>query len=113
MSEIKFPKNFYWGSATSSHQVEGGNFNDWTEWEKKNAERLAKKAKSYWPKWQQEKFPEMFEPANYISGRSCDHYHLYEKDFDIAKSLGHNVHRFSIEWSRIDVAIRFTSSYGI
>jgi beta-glucosidase len=88
--------------ATSSHQVEGGNFNDWTEWEKKNAERLAKKARRHWKKWQQEKFPEMFEPKNYISGQACDHYHLYEKDFDIAKSLGHNAHRFSIEWSRIE-----------
>ncbi|KKQ40563.1 MAG: glycoside hydrolase family 1, partial [Candidatus Moranbacteria bacterium GW2011_GWF2_37_7] len=34
---FKFPKNFYWGSATSAHQVEGGNHNDWSEWEKENA----------------------------------------------------------------------------
>jgi len=99
---LKFPKNFYWGSATSAHQVEGGNHNDWSEWEKKNAERLAKEAKEKWQPWQQEKFPEMFNPENYISGRACDHYHLYEQDFDIAKKLGHNAHRFSIEWSRIE-----------
>jgi len=102
--KLKFPPGFLWGAATSAHQVEGGNFNDWTEWEKKNAERLAKKARGYWQKWQQEKFPEMFEPANYISGRAADHYHLYEKDFDIAKSLSHNAHRFSIEWSRLEPA---------
>jgi beta-glucosidase len=99
---LKFPKNFYWGAATSAHQVEGVNFNDWTEWEKKNAERLAEKAKGYWQKWQQEKFPEMFRPENYISGRACDHYHRFQEDFDIAKSLNHNAHRFSIEWSRIE-----------
>ena len=26
-NKIKFPKNFLWGSATSAHQVEGGNYN--------------------------------------------------------------------------------------
>jgi len=99
---LKFPKNFYWGAATSAHQVEGGNHNDWSEWEKANAERLAKEAKEKWEPWQQEKFPEMFKPENYISGRSCDHYHLYKQDFDIAKSLGQNAHHFSIEWSRME-----------
>ncbi len=99
---MKFPDGFFWGAATSSHQVDGNNHNDWTEWEKENAERLAKEAKNYWQKWQQEKFPEMFEPENYISGRACDHYNRYKEDFDIAKSLSHNAHRFSIEWSRIE-----------
>lgn len=99
---LKFPKGFLWGAATSSHQVEGGNKNNWSEWEEKNAERLAKEAKDKWQKWQQEKFPEMFDPQNYISGRACDHYNRYEEDFDLAKSGGHNAHRFSIEWSRIE-----------
>lgn len=35
-------------------------------------------------------------------GRACDHYNRYEEDFDIARSLSHNAHRFSIEWSRIE-----------
>lgn len=99
---LKFPDGFYWGAATSSHQVEGNNHNDWSQWEKENAQRLAKEAKNYWQKWQREKFPEMFEPENYISGKACDHYNRYEEDFDIAKSLGHNAHRFSIEWSRVE-----------
>src|SRR3989344_5295476 len=100
----RFPENFYWGSATSAHQVEGGNRNDWTEWEKANADRLAKEAErkfGYLPNW-----PEIKEqaqnPKNYISGRACEHYNRYEEDFDIAKSLRHNAHRFSIEWSRIE-----------
>jgi len=99
---LKFPEGFLWGAATSAHQVEGGNHNDWSEWEKKNAEYLARGAKNKWQKWQQEKFPEMFDPVNYISGKTADHYNLYEGDFDIAKSLGHNAHRLSIEWSRIE-----------
>jgi len=102
MAKYQFPKGFLWGSATSAHQVEGGLLNDWTEWEKENAERLAKEARSYWQKWQQEKFPEMFDPKNYISGQAADHYNRYEEDFDIAKSIGHNAHRFSIEWSRVE-----------
>ena len=69
---MKFPNNFLWGAATSAHQVEGGNVNDWSEWKKGDA------------------------------GRTCDHYHRFEQDFDLAKSLGHNAHHFSIEWSRIE-----------
>ncbi len=72
-----FPKNFYWGAATASFQVEG--YNENTDW--------AKAAK---------------EGRVPMAGRLADHYHLYEQDFDIAKELGHNAHRFSIEWARIE-----------
>lgn len=72
-----FPKNFYWGAATASYQVEGWNENtDWAQ-----AARDGK------------------VPS---AGRLADHYHRYEEDFDIAKELGHNAHRFSIEWARIE-----------
>lgn len=101
-TKLQFPRGFLWGAATSSHQVEGGNFNNWSEWEKKNAERLAKEAGKKWQDWQQKRFPEMFDPQNYISGRACDHYNRFEEDFDLAKAGGHNAHRFSIEWSRIE-----------
>ena len=100
--KLEFPAGFLWGAATSAHQVEGGTSNDWTEWEKNNAERLAKEVTGKWQTWQQEKFPEMFDPQNYISHQACDHYHRYAEDFDLAKTLGHNAHRFSIEWSRIE-----------
>jgi len=33
---------------------------------------------------------------------ACDHYNRYEEDFDLLKKLNQNVHRFSIEWSRIE-----------
>ncbi len=107
--DTKFSKGFYWGGATSAHQVEGENVNDWSEWEKENAERLAEEAnlrqtqgKNIWPDYILKNYPNPLQAENYISGRACDHYHLYEKDFDIAKSLGHNAYRFSIEWSRIE-----------
>jgi beta-glucosidase len=40
-----------------------------------------------------EKFP---------AGKACDYYNRYEEYFDLAKDLNQNIHRFSIEWSRIE-----------
>lgn len=79
MPVLKFPGGFFWGAATSSHQVEGGQHNDWSEWEK-----LGK------------------INDGTASRNAADHWNRYEADFDIAKSLGHNAHRFSVEWSRIE-----------
>lgn len=74
---IKFPQDFLWGAATSAYQVEGGNSNsDWWQWE----EAVGKQR----------------------SGQACRHYELYEQDFDLVKALNHNVHRLSVEWSRIE-----------
>ena len=41
-------------------------------------------------------------PEKKIPGHACRHYELYEQDFDLVKSLNHNAHRLSIEWSRIE-----------
>jgi len=100
---LKFPKGFLWGAATSAHQVEGNNHNQWTEWELKNSKIKSQNAKlKKWPDFILEGYPNPLQEKNYISGRACGHYNRYEEDFDIAKSLGHNAHRFSIEWSRIE-----------
>ncbi len=96
-----FPEGFFWGAATASHQVEGNNHNDWTEWEKINSHRLLTEAEKYWNKWHEERFG-ILKIDNFISGMACDHYNRFEEDFDLAESLGHNAHRFSIEWSRIE-----------
>ncbi len=104
-----FPKNFYWGAATSAHQVGGGNCNDWTEWEKsesriKNLESRIKgeNFRKQFPDYILKNWPSPLDTENYISGKACDHYNRFREDFDIAKELGHNAHRFSIEWSRIE-----------
>ncbi|MDO8566074.1 MAG: glycoside hydrolase family 1 protein [Candidatus Moranbacteria bacterium] len=104
MKILKFPEKFYWGAATAAHQVEGGQHNDWSEWEKANAERLARESEKdfRWnPHWKEFE-GEATNPKNYISGLACDHYNRFREDFDLAKDLGHNAHRFSIEWSRIE-----------
>jgi beta-glucosidase len=102
-NNFQFPSDFFWGAATSSHQVEGGNHNDWSEFEKQSAKRKAQSARrKEWPDYILQNYPNPLQEENYISGRACDHYNRFREDFDIAKSLGHNAHRFSIEWSRIE-----------
>lgn len=100
-----FPNNFFWGAATSSHQVEGSQHNDWTEWEAKNATRLAKEAPSRFakiaPRWEEIK-AEATDPANYISGICDDSYTRYSEDIQLVKSLNLNAYRFSLEWSRFE-----------
>jgi len=91
--QISFPQGFFWGAATSSHQVEGNTHNDWSEWEKSEKRINYLRAQGLIGKYGLE---------NFISGKACDHYNRFQEDFDIAKSLGHNAHRFSIEWSRIE-----------
>ncbi len=109
--QAKFPKDFMWGASTAAHQVEGGNHNQWTEWERANAERLASEAENtvktlgarlQWnPEWRKIK-ADAEDPANYISGNAVDHFHRYKEDFDLLKSLNLNAFRFSVEWSRIE-----------
>jgi beta-glucosidase len=86
---LKFPDKFFWGSATSAHQIEGDNYNDWSLWEisKDRVNHLRERGKN---------------PVDFISGKASDSYNRYHEDFDIAKKLNHNIHRFSIEWSRIE-----------
>ena len=77
---ISFPDGFVWGTASAAHQVEGGNVNnDWWAWE-------------HDPR----------SPCVEPSGDANDHYHRYEDDFELLSSFGHNAHRLSIEWSRIE-----------
>src|SRR5437762_12018842 len=35
-ADLVFPPGFLWGAASSAHQVEGGQHNDWTRWEEGN-----------------------------------------------------------------------------
>lgn len=79
-----FPRGFLWGSATSSHQVEGNNTNNnWYAWEK---------------------IPGKICDGSQ-SGLACDWWGgRWKEDFDRAVETGQNAHRLSIEWSRIQPA---------
>ena len=99
-----FPKHFFWGASTASHQVEGGNHNQWSVWELANARDLAQTAHqhlSWLPRWYEVRNAAE-EPDNYVSGEGVDHYNRYKEDFDILTSLNFNSFRFTVEWSRIE-----------
>ena len=75
-----FPERFLFGTATSAHQIEGGNTNsDWWEWEHKKG-----------------------TPCLEPSGDACDFYHRYPEDIALMAGLGLNSFRFGIEWARIE-----------
>ncbi len=78
---LEFPEAFLWGTATSAHQVEGGNTNnDW---------------------WAFEQQPGAIWHGD-RSGLACDWWRNAERDFDRMAEMGHNSHRLSVEWSRIE-----------
>lgn len=83
MSETVFPKDFLWGAASASAQVEGG----WNE---------GGRTPSIWD----------VAPAKRIKNGdnchvSCDHYHHWKEDVQLMKQLGLKSYRFSISWSRV------------
>jgi beta-glucosidase len=99
-----FPRHFLWGAATASHQVEGGNHNQWTVWELENANAKAAQAEYQlhdYPTWDEVK-SEAKKADNYVSGNLGDHYHRYKEDFEYLEKMNMNAYRFSIEWSRVE-----------
>ena len=101
--ELKFPKNFLWGVATSAHQIEGGQHNQWSVWELENAKALAAQSSyqfddlSNWPEVKRS----AQTPSNYVSGRATEHYARFAEDISLVRRLNLNAFRFSIEWSRV------------
>lgn len=83
---VKFPENFYFGSATSSTQCEGA-----------HDENL--KGKDIWDIWYEEEPYRFFDeigPQN-----TSTFYKNYKSDIQLLKETGHNSFRTSISWSRL------------
>lgn len=82
---MKFQKDFIFGTATSSYQIEGGRYE-------------GGRTDSIW---------DVFSHTpgkvhnNETGDQACDHYHLYQKDIDLMAELGIDSYRFSIAWPRI------------
>lgn len=73
-------EKFYFGAATSAHQVEGDNVHsDWWKFER-----------------------EVQATEGFMSGKAANHYELFDQDFALAETLGHDAHRFSIEWAKVE-----------
>ncbi len=68
---------FLLGCATSSHQIEGHNHNDWTRWEDAGHTRER-------------------------SGAACDSWNRWRDDIRCLTEIGANAYRFSLEWSRLE-----------
>ncbi len=74
----KFPKDFLWGVATASYQIEGDNSNsDWWKWEQRGK-------------------------TKHKSGKACDYWNRWKSDHELLSELGVNTFRLSLEWSRIE-----------
>ena len=85
MTNNHFPKNFYWGTATASFQIEG-------------ATREEGRGESIWDRF-------CATPGKIITGErgdpATDSYHRYGEDIALMKEMGLNAYRFSIAWPRI------------
>jgi len=82
---MHFPKDFIWGTATSSYQIEG---------ETPEAGR----GDCIWGHFAR-------TPGKVINGETgqvaCDHYYRYKDDVALIKSLGVSAYRFSVSWPRV------------
>ena len=77
---LRFPAGCLWGTASSSHQCEGGNTNN------------------QWYRWEQQGH---ISTAEY-SGEAANWWQSAERDFAQAEQMGNNALRLSLEWSRIE-----------
>lgn len=83
---LKFPDNFFWGSATSATQSEGsfpGDNKSYNIWD-------------HWFKIEPYKFHDEIGPC-----KTSSIYKYFESDVEIMKKTGHNSFRTSISWSRL------------
>jgi beta-glucosidase len=81
VTAARLPEDFLLGCATAAHQVEGALDNDWARMEREHPERIRDGS---------------------VSGIACDHHTRYRADLQLLAGMGHNAHRFSIEWSRVE-----------
>ena len=82
---IAFPKEFVWGCAAAAYQVEGA----WNE---------DGKGPSIWDTF-------VHTPGHIANSETgdvtVDHYHRYQEDVALMKSLSLDAYRFSISWTRV------------
>ena len=87
-SEIAFPRNFFWGTATAAYQIEGA----WKE---------DGKGESIWDRFSH-------TPVRIKNGdtgdAACDSYHRWREDIALMRAMNLNSYRFSISWPRIQPA---------
>src|SRR6056297_1686249 len=80
-----FPRDFLFGTATASYQIEGAIASDG-------------KGPSIWDTFSHN--PGRIKPGH-NGDVACDHYHRSAGDVALMKDLGLTAYRFSFSWSRI------------
>jgi beta-glucosidase len=85
MKTARFPKDFMWGTATASYQVEGA-------WQEDG------KGESIWDRYAHTDGKIINDDTGDVA---CDSYHRYSEDVAIMKQLNQRAYRFSISWPRI------------
>lgn len=85
MPKVSFPKDFVWGAATASYQIEGA----WNE---------DGKGESIWDRFSHTEGKVQDGDTGDVA---CDHYHRYKDDVALMKELGLKSYRFSVSWPRI------------
>jgi beta-glucosidase len=80
-----FPRDFTWGVATSSYQIEG-------------ATNVDGRGQSIWDTFS----ATPGKVANFDNGdKACDHFNRFKEDIAIMKDLGVQSYRFSMAWPRM------------
>eukprot|EP00446_Apocalathium_sp_SHHI-4_P013931 CAMPEP_0177200098 /NCGR_PEP_ID=MMETSP0367-20130122/26036_1 /TAXON_ID=447022 ORGANISM="Scrippsiella hangoei-like, Strain SHHI-4" /NCGR_SAMPLE_ID=MMETSP0367 /ASSEMBLY_ACC=CAM_ASM_000362 /LENGTH=791 /DNA_ID=CAMNT_0018648511 /DNA_START=12 /DNA_END=2387 /DNA_ORIENTATION=- len=105
--EGKFPKDFIWGMGTAAYQIEGAYREDgrgasiWDTFSGADTVGMPGAACSYCCK----KPPCDINAAMFDKGATgnvaADHYHMWETDIAMMKSMGLKHYRFSISWPRL------------
>jgi beta-glucosidase len=85
IAAARFPKDFFWGVATASYQVEG-------------AWNLDGKGESIWDRFSHTRGKVKGAATGDVA---CDQYHLYKQDVALMKRLNQKSYRFSAAWTRI------------
>lgn len=80
-----FKKDFIWGAATASFQIEGGAFEDG-------------RGLSVWDQFSHTK-GKVFQ--GHTGDVACDHYHRFREDVQMMVKMGIRNYRFSVAWPRI------------
>lgn len=92
---MTFPKDFFWGGATSAYQCEGGLFEDGS-----GASVSHHLTSGHLD--QPREFDLQFKKDRFYPGiKAIDHYHRYAEDIAMFAEMGFKMYRLSISWARI------------
>lgn len=97
---FRFPAGFLWGAATSDHQIERSQPDDWTVFEKKSR-REKKEGKAADGTVLPGHIYKIASVSEDWIDKKTDFDTHFADDLAACKGMGHNAHRFSVSWARL------------